>query len=377
MRTDATAAKARAEAIALDLVGRGHERVEPAILQPAEIFLDLSGEDIRRRLLVAQDPEGRELCLRPDFTIPVACEHIERGREALPARYCYAGPVFRFRPDGAASEFLQAGVEIYGGGEPIAQDAETVALAADLLAREGLPSAGLRLGDKSVLSGFATALDLSPRWRRRLLLAFGDPGGPASVLHDTVAADTSAARRAALLSGLAGADLASARAMVEEMVAIAGIAPVGGRTPDEIAERLLEQAALSATDRLDDTRRDVLSRVLAVSAPPEPARDALAVIAREAGLDTGTLIDDLTARAEHLAAAGIAAERVLFDAAFARRLDYYTGFVFEFHDPGADRAAPVVGGGRYDALLSLLGTRARVPAIGFSLWLERLPETAS
>jgi len=50
---------------------RGYVREEPAVLQPAEIFLDRSGEEIRRRTFTLMDPSGRELCLRPDLTIPI------------------------------------------------------------------------------------------------------------------------------------------------------------------------------------------------------------------------------------------------------------------------------------------------------------------
>ena len=49
---------------------------QPAILQPAEPFLDLSGEDIRKRMFLTTDPEGRELCLRPDLTIPVSRDYL-------------------------------------------------------------------------------------------------------------------------------------------------------------------------------------------------------------------------------------------------------------------------------------------------------------
>ena len=44
----------------------GYDRAEPAILQPAEPFLDLSGEDIRKSLYLTTDASGEELCLRPD-----------------------------------------------------------------------------------------------------------------------------------------------------------------------------------------------------------------------------------------------------------------------------------------------------------------------
>src|SRR5690606_25218346 len=110
MTTDTTAGL---DALTALFAARGLARAEPAILQPAGIFLDLSGEDIRRRLYLVQDPEGRELCLRPDYTIPVCRDHILSGN-GRPAGYCYLGPVFRYRPGEAPGEFIQAGVEKFG-----------------------------------------------------------------------------------------------------------------------------------------------------------------------------------------------------------------------------------------------------------------------
>ncbi|MGA9194286.1 MAG: ATP phosphoribosyltransferase regulatory subunit, partial [Pseudolabrys sp.] len=40
----------RAEALVASYERAGYVRVAPALLQPAEPFLDLSGEDIRRRM---------------------------------------------------------------------------------------------------------------------------------------------------------------------------------------------------------------------------------------------------------------------------------------------------------------------------------------
>ena len=62
----------RADALITSFERAGYVRVTPAILQPAEPFLDLSGEDIRKRMYLTTDPQGRELCLRPDLTIPVS-----------------------------------------------------------------------------------------------------------------------------------------------------------------------------------------------------------------------------------------------------------------------------------------------------------------
>ena len=61
-----------------------------------------------------------------------------------------------------------------------------------------------------------------------------------------------------------------------------------------------------------------------------------------------------------------------FSARFARELDYYTGFVFEAHDPDRTDGRPVVGGGRYDGLVRTLGAKADIPAVGAAIWCERL-----
>src|ERR1043165_8593204 len=90
----------------------GYTRVAPAILQPAEPFLDLSGEDIRKRMYLTSDPQGRELCLRPDLTIPVSREYLASPQAGKPAGFCYLGTVFRHRAT-ELDEFLQAGLESF------------------------------------------------------------------------------------------------------------------------------------------------------------------------------------------------------------------------------------------------------------------------
>src|SRR5215472_18942397 len=88
---------ARAEALVASYERAGYARVAPALLQPAEPFLDLSGEDIRRRMFLINDAAGGELCLRPDLTIPVARDYLASPAAGKPAKFCYLGPVFRQR----------------------------------------------------------------------------------------------------------------------------------------------------------------------------------------------------------------------------------------------------------------------------------------
>ena len=53
-------------------------------------------------------------------------------------------------------------------------------------------------------------------------------------------------------------------------------------------------------------------------------------------------------------------------------MDYYTGFVFELHDRQGRAEGQLVAGGRYDALLTRLGSTRPVPAVGLAVWIERL-----
>src|SRR5437762_13946163 len=100
----------RAEALVASFERAVYVRVAPPLLQPAEPFLDLSGEDIRRRMFLTTDPQGREMCLRPDLTIPVSRAYLQSAAAGKPAGFCYLGPVFRHRP-GASAEFVQIGIE--------------------------------------------------------------------------------------------------------------------------------------------------------------------------------------------------------------------------------------------------------------------------
>src|ERR1700753_1997637 len=105
----------QAAAILGVFAGKNYARVEPPVLQPADAFLDRSGEEIRRRTFVLTDPSGNELCLRPDLTIPVC--RMQRARVGnVPARLSYHGPAFRFQPNQPQrpSQFLQTGVECLG-----------------------------------------------------------------------------------------------------------------------------------------------------------------------------------------------------------------------------------------------------------------------
>src|SRR5213596_763225 len=241
-----TAPDARADALVSAFERAGYARVAPAILQPAEPFLDLSGEDIRKRMYLTTDPDGRELCLRPDLTIPVSRDYLASPRACQSASFCYLGPVFRHRGEGPA-EFIQAGIESFGRRDTAAADAEMLSLGLEATTHYGVDAPEIRMGDVGLFSALIAALDLAPAWKRRLVKDFNRAGSLAHDLDRLVSAAASERPEyQGVLAALAGSDPKAAHALVTDLLSIVGINSVGGRSVGEIADRFLEQAALGA-----------------------------------------------------------------------------------------------------------------------------------
>jgi ATP phosphoribosyltransferase regulatory subunit len=363
---------ARAEALLAQFERAGYVRATPAILQPAEPFLDLSGEDIRRRMYLTSDAAGRELCLRPDLTIPVARDYLASAAARAAAGFCYLGPVFRQRREGS-SEFLQAGIESFGRRDTAAADAEMLALGLEASAHYGLAAPAIRAGDVGLFASLVAALDLAPAWKRRLVKDFNRKANLAQDLDRLVAeAARTRPEYQGVLAALAGSDPKAAHALITDLLSIAGISTVGGRSVDEIAERFLEQAALGAATGLPGETRSLIERFLAIAGDPDEAAAQLRELAADARIKLDAALDLLESRTGFLAARGIDVARIHFATAFGRGLDYYSGFVFELHDPAGRSRDPLVAGGRYDGLLTRLGAAEPIPAVGFAVWIERL-----
>jgi ATP phosphoribosyltransferase regulatory subunit len=362
----------RAEALVASFERAGYTRVAPAILQPAEPFLDLSGEDIRKRMFLTTDPHGRELCLRPDLTIPVSCDYLASPAAGKAHGFCYLGKVFRHRQN-ASSEFLQAGIESFGRPDIAAADAEMLALGLDTTAHYGLTTPDIHIGDVGLFAALIAALDLAPAWKRRLIKDFNHKTSLAQDLERlTISASHARPEYQGVLAALAGSDPKGAHALVTDLLSIAGISAVGGRSVGEIADRFLEQAALGAQTSLPRETRALIERFLAVAGDPDEGAAELRTIAKDGSLKLDAALDLFESRTGFLAARGVDVRRIKFSTAFGRGLDYYTGFVFELHDPQGRAAGQLVAGGRYDGLLTRLGSAKPIPAVGFAAWIERL-----
>ncbi len=197
------------------------------MLQPASAFFD-SGEDMRGRLYLTSDMAGAEL-------LPAAGIHDPRlpalprlAGFGSPAAFSYCGPVFRLRKDGPG-EFIQAGIENLGRADREAADAEILALSLEAGRLATGTALATRIGDAGLFGELLDALALPPQWRRRLVRGLAQGKALGAILDASRGGNGH--DHSGVLAALAGVDRTGARALVEDLLAIAGIARWAAAAP--------------------------------------------------------------------------------------------------------------------------------------------------
>ena len=177
---------------------------------------------------------------------------------------------------------------------------------------------------------------------------------------------------ATVFSGLAGLDSRTVATVVEEMIGATEMSTIAGRHVEDISKRLLDKARLNdQAERMPD-KAATIRNYLEIDCAIAEAENRIAKFSSTHGMDLVEETTAFTRRCALIESAGESFGRARFQASFGRPLDYYTGFIFDIFDAGHDRTGPVCGGGRYDGLAERLGASEPVPAVGFSLWLDRL-----
>ena len=342
-----TAVKAEAARLRAIFEAAGAQVVDPPVLQPADTLLDLYGEDIRARAYVTSDAVRGEQMLRPDFTVPVVQMHMAHGAD--PARYTYAGEVFRRQEEHPerASEYFQTGFELFDRRDPAAADAEVFALI-----RQALGDLPLRAatGDIGILTAAVDGLRTTPArkaalrrhiWRPRRFRALLDRYSGRTPVPET---------RLALLA---------------RPDPLAGSAPlIGLRDRVEIETRIAALRADADAPPLSRGEVDLIDAILGVREMLPFALEHL----RDISVDLPAIAPAgarLAGRAAALAARGVDVEALEFEASYGRTsMEYYDGFVFGFYAEGRADLPPVASGGRYDALTRVLGQGVEIPAVG-------------
>ena len=273
-------------------------------MEPLDLYVEKSGDEIVDQLYAFTDKGGREVALRPEMTPSLAriLGHRSRGM-SKPIRWFAIAQLFRYERQqrGRLREHFQWNVDLVGE-EGVSADAEVLAVAID-----GLRELGLGPED----------------FRARV--------SDRRVLHH-------------VLVGLGVAEEATP-------AAFAVIDKLERMPPDKAADALVTGTGLDAAEA---------GRVLEAvsSATLDSLKDLL-------GSSEGAeQVEDLRDYVGALDAMGLGAF-VEIDLSIVRGLAYYTGIVFELFDRQGQLRA-ICGGGRYDRLLELVGGES-LPAVGFGM----------
>ena len=346
-------------AIRAPFLAAGARAVDPPILQPLNLLLELAGEAMRARLFVVQAEGGEESCLRPDFTVAVARLHLEQG--AVAGRYLYEGKAFRASPERTdrPEEFLQIGLERFdaAGASVVEADAEIAGLGWRAAVAGGRGDLTLWLGDVALFAAFVETLDLAPPLAARLKRAASRPRLLAAELA-RAGAEPQAPEAGRLADLLAELSPAAAAVLLEEVWALAGVTPVGGRGPAEIAQRLIRRSEGARAPALTCAQADAVRAFLAVEDVPEAAFAAVAAMAGPKPQALESALADWARRLDLLVQAGVPVAQARFATALGHAFDYYDGLTFEVRSASLGEDRPVAVGGRYDGLPARLGGAA-------------------
>ncbi|MEO0773662.1 MAG: ATP phosphoribosyltransferase regulatory subunit [Pseudomonadota bacterium] len=345
--SEQSAIRAEAARLLQRFEAAGAARVEAAILQPAEVLLDLYGEDIRARAYVTSDPLLGEQMLRPDFTVPVVQMHMAHGAE--PACYTYAGAVFRRQEYYAqrANEYTQVGFEVFDRTNPGAADARVFALFHAELAPLNLRAA---TGDIGILMAAVDGLNTTDRRKAALRRHIWRPRRFRTLLDRFSGRSAVPKARATLLTAA-------------DPMAEAG-PEIGLRSAVDVENRIQILRDDATTPPISAEEVALIDAILGVRETSDNALENLRDIAVDMPA-IATAVTRLAKRLDALDAEGIDITALDFEASYGRtQMEYYDGFVFGFYAEARADLPPVASGGRYDALTRHLGGGTEIPAVG-------------
>lgn len=291
----------------------GFKEYDAPVLEPLELYIEKSGEEIVGQLFNFTDRGEREVAMRPELTPSLArLVGAKASSLPMPVKWFNIGEHYRYeRPQkGRLRAFYQFNGDILGEPDPAA-DAELVALLVEILRELGLTEKDfrIRLSDRNLWLLYLEGLGFEEAKAMEIL----------GVIDKSE--KITAEKAMALYEEVLGEQAAGIAAKVEKMKSIQDLGALRG--------------LLDADDISEEARGKLDTR-----------------------LEDWGILDN------YLRALGLEAF-IQVDLGIVRGLAYYTGFVFEaFENEGQFRA--LAGGGRYDNLVKKLGG-PDLPASGFAI----------
>lgn len=306
----------------------GFVPLETPALEYLDVLLGAGGDETNKELFRLESPEGEPIALRFDLTVPFARLMAQYPDKLKPPFRRYAiGPVWRADKPGPGRfrQFTQLDIDA-AGSDSVAVDAEIIAIMCEIMTRLGVTDYAALVNNRRLIDALLDGCGIHDPARQKHVLRVIDK--LAKVGIDNVRLELGPGRVDDSGDPIPGVKLDGAT--IDRLITFVGIAGA--------------------------TRRDVVDHLESALPQSDLARAA---------------VHEMRALADALDALGVGESRARFDPSLARGLDYYTGPVFEMTLPAAPQFGSVMGGGRYDGLVSRFLDRP-IPCTGMSVGLDRL-----
>ena len=342
------------ESILRSVKSKGFKYIDlPSVIE-ANHIVQRSGENFRKFIFSFTDQNGSELCLRPDLTIVSCLRYLEnnlKGKEKI----FYSGQAFRKSQNKKDSIIRnQIGFEILGSKDEKNDDKEIINTSLKSLQNIKYSSGTLTIGNVEIFNLLISKLDIPKRWKLRLARHFWREEYFNDLLKrletnsdvDPTIVEIDKKRYVKMLK--------------EDLSNI-----VAGRTINEILKRF--------DQKIKDPRRasqgknvsKIIKDFLKIKCPINKAAIELNKFFKKNKINLA--VDQ---KYFPISNNKVSKLNVVFSASFGRQLEYYTGMVFKIDIKSKNSLKNIINGGRYDGLISDLGSKKQTPAVGAALNLN-------
>ena len=342
--------KKLSENILKTIKSRGYKYIELDAIIAADQIIQRSGENFRQYMFSFQDPNGNEMCLRPDLTI-VSCLRYLNNRTKTREKIFYSGQAFRKIKDQDGKIIRnQVGYEIIGSKNIKQDDYEIIQTSLKTIQKIKKTKIKIEIGNIKLFNLLLDKLKLPKRWKLRLSRHFWR-----EKYFETLI------KRLETNSDIDPLSVEIDKKKHNKMKSENQSQIIGGRKISEILNRF--------NNKIKDPRKfaegkktaSIIREYLKISCPMNAARKKLNNFFSKHKIKID-LKDEFFPLKDKLGK-----NKIIFSTNFGRELEYYTGMVFNIKDQSSTN---LIQGGRYDNLLSNLGSNRKIPAVGAAINLN-------
>ena len=335
------------EKILRSVKSKGFKYIElPSVIE-ANHIVQRSGENFRKFMFSFTDINGKELCLRPDLTIASCLRYLEnnlKGKEKI----FYNGQAYR-KVQSKKDKIIrnQVGFEILGSKDEKKDDKEIINTSIKILQDLKFSSGTLTIGNIEIFNLLISKLDIPKRWKLRLSRHFWREEYFNDLLKRL---ETNADIDPTIVEIDKKRYLDLLNKNPETMIA--------GRSVGEILKRFDTKIKDPRQAKRGNKVSKIIKSFLKISCPINKAAMELNKFFKKNKINL--VVDQ---RYFPISSNKLSKLNVKFSTSFGRHLEYYSGMVFKI-DVKSKSTIIKCAGGRYDRLISDLGSKKQVPAVG-------------